>query len=125
MCHHHVPCDSWHFKIIINLDISHEIGSPLLSSEQEVCSAATSDVTSSPKVTVESFSEQSRAKLKHAFFSGVYEDRVYVESLFSYRDRVIVDQDETGFNKSLKSVLKRGKKFQGEKFQGIKSKSNP
>lgn len=76
----------------------------------------------SPKVTPETFNEQSKAKFKDAFFSGTYEDRVYVESLGSYRDRVIVDEDEIRFIKSLRSVLKRGKKFQGDQFQGIKSK---
>ena len=106
------------------LDTTHEkIESALISSGKDgVVSVTTLDVSTSPKVTVESFSEQSRAKLKDAFFSGIYEDRVYVESLSSYRDRVIVDQEETGFIKSLKSVLKRGKKLQGEQFQGIKSK---
>ena len=82
------------------------------------------DVSQSPKLTAQSFGEYAKAKLENAFFSGTYEDRVYVESLGGYRDRVIVDQDEHGFIKSLKTVLKRGKKLQGEQFQGIKSKSN-
>ena len=62
------------------------------------------------------------SKLKSTFFSGKYEDRVYVESLGDYRDRVIVDDDEARFLRHLKSVLKRGKRFQGEAFQGISSK---
>ena len=78
--------------------------------------------TNSPKVTIETFSEYSQTKLGDVFFSGVYEDRVYVESLKGYRDRVIIDDEETRFLKSLKSVLRRGRKLQGENFQGIKSK---
>ena len=82
------------------------------------------NVSNSPKVTTESFYEYSQAKLKDVFFSGVYEDRIYVESVKGYRDRVIVDEEEARLIKSLKSVLRRGKKFQGENFQGIKSKSS-
>ena len=78
--------------------------------------------TNSPKVTIETFSEYSQTKLRDVFFSGVYEDRVYVETLKGYRDRVIIDDEETRFLKCLKSVLKRGRKLQGENFQGIKSK---
>ena len=80
------------------------------------------NVSNSPKVTAETFDEYSQSKLKDAFFSGTYEDRVYVESLKSYRDRVIIDEAEVRIIKSLKSVLRRGKKLQGENFQGIKSK---
>ena len=78
--------------------------------------------TNSPKVTRETFNEYSLTKLKDVFFSGTYEDRVYVESLEGYRDRVIIDEEETRFSKSLKSVLRRGKKLCGDQFQGIKSK---
>ena len=78
--------------------------------------------TNSPKVTIETFSEYSQTKLRDVFFSGVYEDRVYVETLKGYRDRVIIDDEEARFLKCLKSVLKRGRKLQGENFQGIKSK---
>ena len=78
--------------------------------------------TNSPKVTIETFSEYTQTKLRDVFFSGVYEDRVYVETLKGYRDRVIIDDEETRFLKSLKSVLRRGRKLQGENFQGIKSK---
>ena len=80
------------------------------------------NVSKSPKITAETFNEYSSSKLKSTFFSGKYEDRVYVESLGGYRDRVIVDDDEARFLKHLKSVLKRGKRFQGEAFQGISSK---
>lgn len=76
--------------------------------------------TSSPKVTAETFTAQSRDKLKDVFFSGTYEDRVFVECLQGYRDRVIIDEEESRFIKSLKSVLKRGKRLHGEQFQGIK-----
>ena len=78
--------------------------------------------TNSPKVTIETFSEYTQTKLRDVFFSGVYEDRVYVETVKGYRDRVIIDDEETRFLKSLKSVLRRGRKLQGENFQGIKSK---
>ena len=64
----------------------------------------------SPKVTIETFHEQSKAKFQSAFFSGTYQDRVYVESLGSFRDRVIVDEEETRFIKNLRSVLKKNKK---------------
>ena len=80
------------------------------------------NVSNSPKITVENFNEYSSSKLNSTFFSGKYEDRVYVESLGGYRDRVIVDDDEARFLRHLKSVLKRGKRFQGEAFQGISSK---
>ena len=80
--------------------------------------------SSSPKVTAETFTTQSRDKLKDAFFSGTYEDRVFVECLQGYRDRVVIDEEEGRFIKSLKSVLKRGKRLHGEQFQGIKSKYN-
>ena len=80
------------------------------------------NISNSPKVTAESFYEYSQTKLKDVFFSGVYEDRIYVESVKGYRDRVIVDEEEVRLIKSLKSVLRRGKKFQGENFHGIKSK---
>ena len=80
--------------------------------------------SSSPKVTAETFNVQSRDKLKDVFFSGTYEDRVFVECLRGYRDRVIIDEEECRFIKSLKSVLKRGKRLHGERFQGIKSKYN-
>ena len=80
------------------------------------------NVSNSPKITAETFNEYSSSKLKSTFFSGKYEDRVYVESLGGYRDRVIVDDDEIRFLRHLKSVLKRGKRFQGETFQGIGSK---
>ena len=80
--------------------------------------------SSSPKVTAETFNVQSRDKLKDVFFSGTYEDRVFVECLRGYRDRVIIDEEECRFIKSLKSVLKRGKRLHGEQFQGIKSKYN-
>ena len=82
------------------------------------------NVSNSPKVTAESFYQYSQTKLKDVFFSGVYEDRIYVESAKGYRDRVIVDEEEARLIKSLKSVLRRGKKFHGENFQGIKSKSS-
>lgn len=82
------------------------------------------NVSNSPKVTAESFYEYSQAKLKDVFFSGVYEDRIYVESVKGYRDRVIVDEEEARLIKSLKSVLRRGKKFQGENFQGIKKEND-
>ena len=78
--------------------------------------------TNSPKVTRETFNEYSQTKLKDVFFSGTYEDRVYVECLKGYRDRVIIGEDENRFSKSLKSVLRRGKKLCGDEFQGIKSK---
>ena len=78
--------------------------------------------SSSPKVTAETFTVQSRDKLKDVFFSGTYEDRVFVECLHGYRDRVIIDEEESRFIKSLKSVLKRGKRLHGEQFHGIKSK---
>ena len=80
------------------------------------------NVSHSPKITAETFNEYTSSKLKSTFFSGKYEDRVYVESLGGYRDRVIVDDDEARFLRHLKSVLKRGKRFQGEAFQGISSK---
>ena len=80
------------------------------------------NVSNSPKITVENFNEYSSSKLNSTFFSGKYEDRVYVENLGGYRDRVIVDDDEIRFLRHLKSVLKRGKRFQGETFQGIGSK---
>ena len=80
------------------------------------------NVSNSPKVTAESFYQYSQTKLKDVFFSGVYEDRIYVESVKGYRDRVIVDEEEARLIKSLKSVLRRGKKLHGENFQGIKSK---
>ena len=80
------------------------------------------NVSNSPKITAETFNEYSSSKLKSTFFSGKYEDRVYVESLGGYRDRVIVDDDEARFLRHLKSVLKRGKRFQGDAFQGISSK---
>ena len=80
------------------------------------------NVSNSPKITAETFNEYSSSKLKSTFFSGKYEDRVYVESLGGYRDRVTVDDDEARFLRHLKSVLKRGKRFQGEAFQGISSK---
>ena len=80
------------------------------------------NVSNSPKITVENFNEYSSSKLNSTFFSGKYEDRVYVESLGGYRDRVTVDDDEARFLRHLKSVLKRGKRFQGEAFQGISSK---
>ena len=79
----------------------------------------------SPKVTIETFHEQSKAKFQSAFFSGTYQDRVYVESLGSFRDRVIVDEEETRFIKNLRSVLKKNKKFKGEQFQDTKSKFSP
>ena len=74
-----------------NLDISHEeMRSKLMASGKDGVGSATAlDMSNSPKVTAESFSEQSRAKLNNSFFSGVYEDRVYVERLCGYRDRVI------------------------------------
>ena len=80
------------------------------------------NVSNSPKITAETFNEYSSSKLNSTFFSGKYEDRVYVENLGGYRDRVIVDDDEARFLRHLKSVLKRGKRFQGEAFQGISSK---
>ena len=80
------------------------------------------NVSNSPKITVENFNEYSSSKLNSTFFSGKYEDRVYVENLGGYRDRVIVDGDEIRFLRHLKSVLKRGKRFQGDTFQGIGSK---
>ena len=80
------------------------------------------NVSNSPKITAETFNEYSSSKLNSTFFSGKYEDRVYVENLGGYRDRVIVDDDEIRFLRHLKSVLKRGKRFQGEAFQGISSK---
>jgi hypothetical protein len=80
--------------------------------------------SSSPKVTAETFTVQSRDKLKDVFFSGTYEDRVFVECLHGYRDRVIIDEEESRFVKSLKSVLRRGKRLHGEQFHGIKSKYN-
>ena len=80
------------------------------------------NVSNSPKITAENFNEYSSSKLNGTFFSGKYEDRVYVENLGGYRDRVIVDDDEARFLRHLKSVLKRGKRFQGEAFQGISSK---
>ena len=80
------------------------------------------NVSNSPKITAENFSEYSSSKLNSTFFSGKYEDRVYVESLRGYRDRVIVDDDEARFLRHLKSVMKRGKRFQGDTFQGIGSK---
>ena len=80
------------------------------------------NVSNSPKITAENFNEYSSSKLNSTFFSGKYEDRVYVENLGGYRDRVIVDDDEIRFLRHLKSVLKRGKRFQGETFQGIGSK---
>ena len=80
------------------------------------------NVSNSPKITAETFNEYSSSKLNSTFFSGKYEDRVYVENLGGYRDRVIVDDDEIRFLRHLKSVLKRGKRFQGETFQGIGSK---
>ena len=80
------------------------------------------NVSNSPKITAKNFNEYSSSKLNSTFFSGKYEDRVYVESLGGYRDRVIVDDDEARFLRHLKSVLKRGKRFQGEAFQGISSK---
>ena len=83
---------------------------------------AISDVNNSPKVTAESFAMQSRTKLENTFFAGTYEDRVYVENLCGYRDRVTIDQDETHFVKNLRSVLRKGKKLQGDQFCGIESK---
>ena len=80
------------------------------------------NVSNSPKITVENFNEYSSSKLNSTFFSGKYEDRVYVENLGGYRDRVMVDDDEIRFLRHLKSVLKRGKRFQGDTFQGIGSK---
>ena len=80
------------------------------------------NASNSPKITAENFNEYSSSKLNSTFFSGKYEDRVYVENLGGYRDRVIVDDDEIRFLRHLKSVLKRGKRFQGETFQGIGSK---
>ena len=80
------------------------------------------NVSNSPKITPETFNEYSSSKLNSTFFSGKYEDRVYVENLGGYRDRVIVDDDEIRFLRHLKSVLKRGKRFQAEAFQGISSK---
>ena len=77
------------------------------------------NVSNSPKITAENFSEYSSSKLNSTFFSGKYEDRVYVENLGGYRDRVMVDDDEIRFLRHLKSVLKRGKRFQGDTFQGI------
>ena len=80
------------------------------------------NVSNSPKITAETFNEYSSSKLNSTFFSGKYEDRVYVENLGGYRDRVIVDDDEIRFLRHLKSVMKRGKRFQGDTFQGIGSK---
>ena len=96
---------------------------PVLNTKSDgAISTKKENETNSPKISVETFTERSRTKLRDMFFSGTYEDRVYVESLQGYRDRVIVDEEETRFIKSLKSVLKRGKKLQNEQFQGIKSK---
>ena len=59
--------------------------------------------SSSPKVTPESFAEHAREKLKDTFFSGTYEDRVFLESIQGYRDRVIIDEEERRLIKSLKN----------------------
>ena len=59
-------------------------------------------------------------KLSNAIFSGWYADRVWVDELGVYRDRIQVDDDEADFIRSVKSVHRRVKKIRS--FTGIERK---
>lgn len=52
----------------------------------------------------------SQQKLTGLFFSGQYVDRVWVDPVSGYRDRIVVDPQESAAVKVLKSVHRKGRK---------------
>ena len=61
-------------------------------------------------------------KLNGAIFSGWYTERVWIDNLQHYRDRIKVDEDEVQTNKILRSVSRRVKKLRPN-FTGIDGES--
>lgn len=63
-----------------------------------------------PGTPPQDYRELTCQRLAGLFFSGRYEDRVWVESVAAYRDRIIVDGYQTDVVKTLKTVLRKAKK---------------
>ena len=61
-------------------------------------------------------------KLRGLFFSGKYVDRSLLEEIGSYRDRVVIDPEESAALKTIKSVFKKCKGMGSRNLVGIKSK---
>jgi hypothetical protein len=76
-----------------------------------------SDRESSPDVT--SYIEE---KLNNTIFSGWYSERIWIEDLKGYRDRIKVDDDELLMLKNVKSIHRRVKKVRPG-FTGVNRKS--
>ena len=74
-----------------------------------------------PGTPPQEYRELTCQRLAGLFFSGRYEDRVWVESVAAYRDRIIVDGYQTDVVKTLKTVLRKAKKAVPG-FAGIQSK---
>jgi len=60
----------------------------------------------------------SQQKLTGLFLSGEYVDRIWVEAVSGYRDRIVIDSEETAVLKAVKSVQRKGRKAIAD-FVGI------
>ena len=71
--------------------------------------------------SIKEYMQLSGQRLTGLFFSGRYEDRIWVEPLGAYRDRVVVDDYQTDVIKTLKTIHRKAKKAVPH-FNGIQSK---
>ena len=71
--------------------------------------------------SIKEYMQLSGQRLTGLFFSGRYEDRVWVEPLNAYRDRVVVDDYQADVIKTLKTIHRKAKKAVPH-FNGIQSK---
>ena len=78
-------------------------------------------VKPSPGTPNQDYVTHAEQKLTGMFFSGNYVDRIFVDPVSAYRDRIVVDPEESVPIRALRSVHKKAKRALPQ-FVGIQSK---